>query len=278
MNEHDILIESIKKLISLHQIEDWDNELLLKAPPVLWFGNSKSQKKKILTIGANPSRWEFLNQSEMKSCTIPYQSSFYENKYLFNKRFYHLTKKETFNSVLSDAELRNKIINSYDKYFSGNPYKWFGLNKNDSYNVEGVLRGLGASYFDNDSEYRACHIDIFPFATISDFNRIKKITERDVLENNWAKNLVDEILDYFKPKKILIFGRTNFNYFAEYFDINKPNDVNFQVQNNGKGKCVVWKTNYNNYKIIGVSVNLGNPKGFDASGLRELGNYLKTST
>ena len=276
MNEHDILIEATNKLITLSLKKDWGNELLLKVPPVMWFGDSKCEKEKILTIGANPSRWEFLNQSEMKSCIKPYQSTCYENKYLSKQRFYHLTKKETFNTILNDEVLRNKIINSYDKYFSENPYKWFGSSKSDSYNVEGVLRGLDASYFNIESKYRACHIDIFPFATISDFNKIQNITERDILANNWAKNLVDKILVYFEPKLILIFGRTNFNYFSEYFNINKLDELKFQA-NGGKGECFVWQTQYNNYKVFGVSANLGNPKGFDALGLKELGIYLKTS-
>jgi len=63
MNEHDILIEATNKLITLSLKKDWGNELLLKVPPVMWFGDSKCEKEKILTIGANPSRWEFLNQS-----------------------------------------------------------------------------------------------------------------------------------------------------------------------------------------------------------------------
>lgn len=62
MTIDDLLIEATKKLIQIDGIIDWQNELLSKAPPVLWFGNSKSEKPKILTMGANPSRWE-LNKS-----------------------------------------------------------------------------------------------------------------------------------------------------------------------------------------------------------------------
>ena len=276
MKEQDILCEATKKLITLSSTTGWNNELLSKALPVLWFGDSKSEKGKVLTMGANPSRWEFLDKSAMKSCTEPYQKSCYENKYLSNERFYHLHDKEDYYSILNDIDVRKRIINSFDNYYTNNPYEWFGSNKIDSYRVEGVLRGLDTSYFESTSEYSACHIDIFPFATISDFNKIKEITERDVLANNWAKSLVDEIVDCFQPKLILVFGRTNFNYFIKYFNDTAPDELNFKAKKGGKGKCVVWTTKYRNYNVTGVSVNLGNPKGFDASGLRELGNYLRT--
>jgi hypothetical protein len=273
MNEHEMLIEATIKLVTLSHKEDWSNELLFKAPPVMWFGDSKCEKEKILTIGANPSRWEFLNQSDMKSCLRPCQSACYENKYLSKQRFYHLTKDNNLSDILNHESLRDKIINSYDTYFAENPYKWFGSNKNDSYNVEGVLRGLEASYFNIDSKFRACHIDIFPFATISDFKRIQKIAERDVFTNNWAKNLVDEILVYFEPEVVLIFGRTNFDIFCEYFNV-KPIEEQIFRAHFGKGNCFVWLAHYNNYMTLGVSVNLGNPKGFDKVGLRELGIFL----
>lgn len=277
MSIDNILIEATKKLIKINAIADWNNELLSKSPPVLWFGNSKSGKDKVLTIGANPSRWEFLDQNQMETCLIPYQKTCYETKYLSKQRFLHLSPIQTYNDILVSKSLRDGVIDSYDKYFMNKPYKWFGSNKINSYNVEGVLRGLCASYFEINSEFRACHIDIFPIATISDFNKIQAIIQRDLLAHLWAKNIVDELLNYFNPKFILIFGRTNFNYFSKYFKIHGVKGTNWQAKK-GKGKCDYWHTQYGNYKIIGVSVNLGNPKGFDADGLNELGKDLKKIT
>ena len=34
-----------------------------RCPPILWFGNARSPKPKVLTIGANPSCWEYLDDS-----------------------------------------------------------------------------------------------------------------------------------------------------------------------------------------------------------------------
>ena len=40
------------------------------------------------------------------------------------------------------------------------------------------------------------------------------------------------------------------------------------------GACEYWLTDYADYKVIGLSTNLGNPRGFNASGLNELGEEL----
>lgn len=279
MTPEEILIESTKKLIELSSISDWDNELLSKAPPVLWFGNANSSKPKILTIGANPSRWEFLNQSQMKAYSIPVAKQCYETKYLSEKRFCHLSPAQTYNDILSNESLRNSIIDSYNSYYLQNPYKWFGSNKEDSYNVEGVLRGMNASYFEVDSEFRACHIDIFPFATISDYTQIKQIAEKDILSDSWAKKIVEALLGEFSPELVLIFGITNINYFRKYFELNIFNGSKTKWQaKKGSGSCNYWNAQYQKYKILGVSTNLGNPRGFDAAGLRELGNELHNFT
>jgi len=262
------LLAASTKLIALQSIPEWENELLSKAPPVLWFGNSKSGKPKILTVGANPSRREFLEKSFSDKSV---KKEIYETKYLLKKRFYHLSGNQSYKDIVQSKQLRDSIINSFDNYFETEPYTiWFGKNDANPYKVEAVLRGMQASYYNNpkdfNSKYQACHIDIFPFATISDFNKIKNITERDVLCNNWAKELVDELITYFNPEKILVFGSTNFHYFSEYFGIdNKPTD---------KSNCTIWNKIYKGCQLIGVSPNLGNPRNFDKQKLLELGKTL----
>ena len=274
MSAKDLLIESTKKLIALTTIQGWANELMDKAPSVLWFGDSKSEKPKILTFGANPSRWEFLDQTASKNCQMI--KPVYENIYLTqsNRRFYHLGQSSCYSDILTNQKLQNDIIDSYDNYFkSGNSYRWFGKEKNDSYNAEGVLRGLCASYFENDTKFRACHIDLFPFATISNFNKIQHITVKDVLAQNWAKDIVDELLCLLNPTVLLIFGRNNFDYFCRYFNVSKGNPTKW-ISASNKGKCDYYITKYKTHLIIGLSVNLGNPKWFDALGLNELGQRL----
>jgi hypothetical protein len=80
-------------------------------------------------------------------------------------------------------------------------------------------------------------------------------------------------LEYLNPEIILVFGNSNFKYFSERF-LNiqdKISGIPFKAE---KGSCTIWKTNYLNRKLIGLSVNLGNPRGFDKAGLRELGKKL----
>ncbi len=276
MIQNELLIESTNKLIALTKIADWNNELLDKAPPVLWFGNSKSEKPKILTFGANPSRWEFLDKSGKKNWQSPLIKSFYETKYLNqnSKRFFHLNHNQCFADILTCKKLRGDILDSYDRYFMVKPYNWFGTNKIDSYNAEGFLRGFGASYYENNTEFRACHIDLFPFATITDFSDIQVITERDVFSNIWAKNIVDKLLALLEPKLVIVFGIKNFNYFCKYFNVNKGNSTSW-VSSLNKGKCYYYITKYNSYNILGLSVNLGNPFGFDSKGLFELGEDIR---
>jgi len=75
----------------------------------------------------------------------------------------------------------------------------------------------------------------------------------------------------------LIFGKTNYSYFFKHFNLFSSQENLWQAKKS-KGKCYFWVSDYRNYKIIGLSTNLGNPKGFDTFGLNELGNYLKNIT
>ena len=273
MTTHELLVESVKKLIEIESLDEWKNELLSKAPPILWFGNSKSIKKKILTIGANPSRWEFLDSKLIRSSKVNLQKEYYEKYYLSKNRFCHLNENQDYKDLIVNEELRNQVIKSYDDYFINEPYHWFGKNQADSYNVEGLLRGLNASYFEVDTKFRVCHIDIFPFATISDFKEIKNLSEKYLLKDKWAKGIVEKLLQSFDAKLILIFGRTNAEYFKKYFDIDLTFSENWESKS-GKGNCSYCITSYNQTKLIAISVNLGNPVGFNKVGLQELGMYL----
>jgi hypothetical protein len=271
-----LLIEATRKLMALSAIPDWKNELLDKAPPVLWFGDANSEKPKILSFGANPSRWEFLDERGIKKAELKKHE--YESRYLNpgRRRFVHLDELQQWNDLLLDYPLREQILDSFNNYFkSGNAYRWFGTNKNDSYNAEGVLRGMEASYFDIDSCYRAMHIDLFPFATIRDFGSIRQITERDVLQGFWARDLVNNIISLLKPKKLLLFGAGNLQYFCNYFGVDAGTASEWKAKENGAlGICRTYRFHYSGIPVSGLSVNLGNPKGFNAKGLRELGAFL----
>ena len=276
-NTHDLLIDATKKLISVSTIPEWQHELLDKAPPVLWFGDAASEKPKIVSFGANPSRWEFLDERGIKKAEL--QKHEYESRYLKpeQRRFFHLDTPLHWGDILTHAGLRDQITDSFNNYFkTGNAYRWFGANKEDSYNAEGLLRGMEASYFDIDSTFRALHIDLFPFATIRDFGSIRNITERDVLHGFWARDLVNRLLTTLSPEKLLVFGAGNLNYFCTYFGADAGKAVLWQASGAGAlGACRVYRFQYAGIPAWGLSVNLGNPKGFNAKGLRELGAFLQ---
>lgn len=273
---HDLLMEATRKLMAISAIPEWEHELLDKAPPVLWFGDAVSEKPKILSFGANPSRWEFLDERGIKKAALQKQE--YESRYLSEekRRFYHLDATQHWQDILHDTALRTKVINSFNQYFkSGNAYRWFGANKSDSYNAEGLLRGMNASYFDIETTFRALHIDLFPFATIRDFGSIRGITERDVLSSFWARDLVHEIIHMLQPQRLLVFGAGNLNYFCSYFSADAGPSTQWNARGTGAlGSCKVFRFQHGKIPVTGLSVNLGNPKGFNALGLRELGMYL----
>ena len=273
---HDLLMEATRKLMAISAIPEWEHELLDKAPPVLWFGDAASEKPKILSFGANPSRWEFLDERGIKKASLQKQE--YESRYLSEekRRFFHLDAAQRWQDILHNTALRTQIINSFNQYFkSGNAYRWFGANKYDSYNAEGLLRGMNASYFDTETSFRALHIDLFPFTTIRDFGSIRGITERDVLSGFWARDLVYEIINMLQPKRLLVFGAGNLNYFCAYFGADAGPAEHWKSQGAGAlGSCRVHRFQHEQIPVTGLSVNLGNPKGFNAQGLRELGEYL----
>jgi hypothetical protein len=53
--------------------------------------------------------------------------------------------------------------------------------------------------------------------------------------------------------------------------MNLSNPIIFKTK---KTTCNLWKISYQTWKGAGLSKNLGNPRGFDATELKELGKSL----
>ncbi len=123
---HSLLLEATEKLMGLHQEPEINRQLLSKAPPVLWFGNNVSPKDKIVTIGANPSREEFLSENKFKSWERICKNE--PLRYLsgHSSRFKTLNTTQDWTHILNDVKLREEILESFNQYFNRNPYKWFG--------------------------------------------------------------------------------------------------------------------------------------------------------
>lgn len=270
-----LLIEATTKLINLRQQPLWRTELPSRCPPILWFGNTLSGKPKLLTLGANPSRQEYLRDSSDVAIQKVRQTNDESLlRYLEPpaNRFRLLSHNEQLEDILHQKQLRTEIISGYNIYFLGNPYHWFGLAKAEPYNVEGFLRGFGASYYDQqDTQFRGIHIDLFPFATLQDFSSIQNLAYRDLFSQGWAQQVIAALVQLLKPQAILVFGRTNFRYFANYID---PALHKLSWRRCHSAAFTIGSAASFQVPIIGLSTNLGNPKGFNRASLRQFGAFV----
>lgn len=256
-----ILIEAIKKNLELWEKSEWKRELIDIAPPVLWFGNFNSPKEKVLTIGANPSRCEFLERNNERVCREP----------LKKPRFAALSGKEDLESLLGNKKLLEKIIDSYNSYFEVNPYSgWFGIK--DGGKVEGFVNGLRGSFYEGSKKgdlFTAIHTDLFPFPTKEDFKEISNLAVNDLFKTNWARKTLSKIVELVRPKVIIVFGGTNANYHKEYFgndgEYKESPPFHFSWH---KGRS------YGNIPTALINMNLGNPYGASKLDLNDFGEHV----
>ncbi len=274
---HLILLDATRKLLELHADPKWAMQLPSRCPPVLWFGNASSLKPKVLTLGANPSRQEFLSDSSAQAIEKVRRSS--DQSALSyreppDNRFHVLGGGETLADTLKSKKLQRQIIDSYNSYFSRKPYTtWFGHDRDNSYKVEGFLRGFGASYYDGSAiPQQAIHIDLFPFTTLADFGRIKSMVNVALFENGWAQRLVSRLVEFLSPTILVLFGRTNCEHFGSYIDCSV---ARIRWQSLGTSEYFVGRSERFNLPVVGLSTNLGNPRGYDASQLREYGKRIR---
>jgi hypothetical protein len=264
MNIFDLLVQAILKQKELYKDPQWQVELLPYASPVLWFGDLESNLSKIVSIGANPSRREFLNSATAD--TNNYQN-YLHRFYLFDSPIYELNN-------ISDETLEG-ITNSYNNYFSNQPYRtWFGRLNGGK--VEALMNGLGGSFYNNDLIFRSIHIDLFPFATISNFTEIYELCNDTLFQNKWAQNFLTELVLRIYPEKLIVFGISNYNNFCNIFNL--P-DVLPTVVNINSCTCNLYFNHLNLndliFPIIGLSINLGNPRGWSTNNLNQLGEFIK---
>ncbi len=270
-----LLVEALRKLDALQREPEWIQQLPLRCPPVLWFGNSRASKPLVLTVGANPSRREFLtkrgeangDQSQLQYLEPP------------RNRFRLLSTSETLDDFLARREFRQEVLESYDCYFSVQPYTgWFGRDGEGSYRVEGFLQGFGASYYDTDiSPRQAVHVDLFPFATLADFQAIRAMVDSALFANGWAPSLLQRLVKYLLPAAIVVFGRTNCGWFKALVDPSVSR-LPWRSSKEGPAQYFVGLSEVFDIPVVGLSTNLGNPKGFKALTLRAFGEEVRRSS
>lgn len=110
--------------------------------PVPSFGDAS--RSVIATLGLNPSNREFVDESG-RELDGP------------SRRFHTLTSLGLSQWSEVDAKHVTLIAEACREYFSRNPYNgWFT-------SLDRILSGAGVSYYGG--SYRACHLDLIPYAT-----------------------------------------------------------------------------------------------------------------
>ena len=139
------IIERIQSKLLKNESAELRSEIIADTTPVPVFGNFRESE--IVSIALNPSSNEF-----------PAKRS--------SRRLLHLSDLGISPQYYQDGldsmseTQAAKILEQCVNYFESNSYKWF-----DTASVA-LKIGFGASYYKNDkTEIRACHTDIFPWAT-----------------------------------------------------------------------------------------------------------------
>jgi len=112
---------------------------------------------------------------------------------------------------------------------------------------------------------------------MSDFSKLNESALKvDLFHNRWARNFFEKLMAYLKPSTLIVFGRTNAEYFDRYFQrialnksyhINEKRSVKYGISSFNLGGSAV--------PLVGLSVNLGNPVGFTREMLNEFGAHIK---
>jgi len=269
-NYIELLKEAITKQEELIANDLWKKQLLVYAPPILWFGNNNS-KIKIVTIGANPSRSEFLDGNNKSLKDFTFNNLPYLDKE--NQRFYQHYQAINLEK-LNNNELI-KIIDSYNSYFfeGKNPYKkWFG--KKFGGKVEALANSFNASFYESEL-HKAIHIDLFPFATFENFSKIKSLAKKDLFKTEWAPDFLSKLLKSISPEIIIIFGNSNYNLFRDYFMFEQKNEtITYKAKSN---KSEYYLSEYNGIILVGLRTNFGNPIGLKRDDILTFGKEIQES-
>lgn len=276
-----LLRESIEKQNDLKdEKETWDRDLPNRCPPVLWFGESTGGGPAVVTVAANPSHKEYLKASRNELASVN-TSAEHSSLEPVTERRLHVPDHRMKDLREDDAELEG-ILDGYDAYFERNPYtRWFGKDAEDSYCVEGFLRGFGASYYDGTGREKAVHIDLVPFCTLRSFGDIEQRVEADLFEESgpdgerWAPDFLEELVELLDPEILIVFGETTVRHFERHFD----KSLHGTSWKSCPKQPACYKMDYSgtlDRPIIRLGTNLGNPMGFDKKSLRDYGTCVRS--
>ncbi len=157
------IIERIQSRLLKNESAELRREIIADTTPVPFFGDFRQAE--IVSIALNPSSNEFPSKKSNRRLV-------HLSDLDINPKYYQLG----LDSMSEDQA--SKILEQCVKYFENNSYKWF-----DTASVA-LKVGFGASYYRNDkTDVRACHTDIFPWATRA-FSTLGTDLQRKFKEEN----------------------------------------------------------------------------------------------
>lgn len=245
-----IITDAISKWGTLRSIKE---NKITEIPPVLWFGDMRSDKDKIIVISANPNKPHLPARKPRIPC--------YKN---WNK-----------GSDIPSADLLEKEYNEYFRTDLGrNPAtNWFGLKdkKTGQGRIEQFLNGLDASFYQsNKYKYQSIHIDLLPFATYLHFAKIADLLlEKNDGLSTWINKHIHDMIELINPKLIIVNGKTNFYYFNLCVNIGAQPYTQHRYWKN-----TIWISN-SSPKVIATSFNMGSSCRLSCTELIDLGISVK---
>ncbi len=249
------MIERIQSKLLKNESTELRREIIADTTPVPAFGDYKNSQ--IVSIALNPSSNEF-----------PAKKS--------NRRLVHLSDLGMSPKYYQDgldtmSEINaTKILDQCEKYFENNSYKWF-----DTASVA-LKIGFRASYYKDDKlDARACHTDIFPWATRA-FSTLNSNLQREFKEENHT--FLDWFLKRDQVTNLVILGNSTWREIESVIRFKPARRENPEIEQPPTFE-------YGTFEIDGIEkpyfLNSKGPSahGSDAQKLKihELfGNFIKT--
>ena len=216
--------------------------VVARSTPVIAFGDVR--RSKVATLGWNPSKLEFLDNSGML---------------LDGSR-----RLETTASLIADGlaldspEAITRVFEACNGYFQLRPYRrWFDV-------LEKVLRHVGASYYDGS----ACHLDLVQWATDPVWGKLQEHEQRTLLKSDIP--FLSEQLAQENIRVLLLNGAGIMQAYQSHLSGHL-----IEVTESANGRLRVFTNRPNpNLTVVGWNINLQSSWGVSNEEIGSIGKQV----